>query len=97
MLSGYADSPQAFLWFFLVNFRINSFVADVDPALVQEICDVSQGQRKSDIHHNRQADNLGAAVKALECVCFHHKDRLRKRPARFNANPSDKTRIWNLP
>ncbi len=68
------------------------FVADVDAALVQKIFDVSQRQRKANIQHDGEADNLRAAVKALEWVCFNHEDRLRKRPARLNSNPSDKTK-----
>jgi hypothetical protein len=31
-------------------------VADVDPALGQQILDVAQGERKSHIHHHDQAD-----------------------------------------
>ena len=64
-------------------------MADVDPALVQQILDVPERKRKPNVQHHCEADDLGAAVKALEWVCFHHEDRLRKRPALINANPSD--------
>ena len=59
------------------------FVADVDAALVQKILDNTKRKRKSDVHHDRQADDLGAAVKALERVWFCHEQRLRNHPARF--------------
>ena len=45
-------------------------MADVDAAFVQQILDVSERKWKSNVHHDRQADDLGAAVKALERVCF---------------------------
>jgi len=32
------------------------------------VLDVSQRERKSDVQHHRQADDLGAAVEALERV-----------------------------
>ena len=47
-------------------------MADVDAALVQKIFDVPQRQRKSDVHHNRQTDDFGAAVEILEWVVFCH-------------------------
>ncbi len=69
----------------------NCFVADVDAALMQKIFYVSQRQRKANIQHDGEADNLRAAVEIFEWVFFNHEDRLRKRPARLNSNPSDKT------
>jgi hypothetical protein len=48
---------------------------------------------KANIHHDRQANDLRAAVKVLEGVCFDHEDRLRKRPARLKSVSSDKTSI----
>ena len=69
----------------------NRFVANIDAALVQKIFYVSQRQRKTNIQHDGVADNFGAAMKALEWVCFNHVDRLRNHPPRLNSNPSDKT------
>jgi hypothetical protein len=66
-------------------------VANIDAALVQKIFDVSQRQWKTNIQHDGEADNLRAAMKALEWVCFNHEDRLRDHPALLNSNPSDKT------
>ena len=36
----------------------DGLVADVDPALGQQILDVAQRQRVSDVHHHDQADDL---------------------------------------
>ena len=44
------------------------FVADVDAALVQQVLDIAKRKGKTNVHHDRQADDLGAAVKALEKV-----------------------------
>jgi hypothetical protein len=67
-----------------------SFVADVDPALVQQVLDIAERKWKSNVHHDRQADDLGAAMKVLEGVCFRHQRRLRNRPARLKQIYSDK-------
>ncbi len=50
-----------------------------------------QRQREAHIHHDRQADDLRAAVEILEGVAFRHGRRLRGHPDRLNRNPSDKT------
>jgi hypothetical protein len=43
-------------------------VADVDPALGQEIFDVSKRQRVSHIHHHDQTDDLRRAVEISERI-----------------------------
>ena len=53
-------------------------MADVDATFVQKIFDVSQRQRKANIQHEGEADDLWAAVKVFERVFFNHEDRLRK-------------------
>ena len=53
------------------------FVADVDAALVQQVLDIAERKGKANVHHDRQADDLWPAVKALERVCFRHKQRLQ--------------------
>ena len=50
----------------------HSFVADVGNALVQQVLDIAERKRKSNVHHDRQAENLRAAVKVLEWVAFCH-------------------------
>jgi hypothetical protein len=67
-----------------------SFVADVDPALVQQVLDIAERKWKSNVHHDRQADDLGAAMKVLEGVCFRHQKGLGNRPARLKQIYSDK-------
>ena len=37
----------------------NGFVADINASLEQEIFDVAQGERETDVHHDREADDLG--------------------------------------
>ncbi len=66
------------------------FVADVDATLVQKILDIPKRQRKANIQHDGEVDNLGAAVKALKRVWFCHEQRLRNHLVRLNSNPSDK-------
>ncbi len=48
------------------------FMADVDAALVQQVLDIPQRKGKANVHHDRQANDLGAAVKVLEGVAFCH-------------------------
>ena len=43
-------------------------VADVDPALGQQILDVAQRQRVSHVHHHDQADDLRRAIEIAEWV-----------------------------
>jgi hypothetical protein len=57
-------------------------MADLNATLMQQVLDVAERQRETDVQHDCEADNLGAAMKALEWVCFDHDVRLWKRPAR---------------
>ncbi|WP_233342237.1 hypothetical protein [Maricaulis salignorans] len=41
---------------------------DIDPALVEQILDVSQRERKPDIHHHRKADDLGRSLEIFEWI-----------------------------
>ena len=43
-----------------------ALMADVDPALVKKILDVSKRQRKADVHHNRELDNLRRRFEVAE-------------------------------
>jgi len=45
-------------------------VADVDAALKQDVFDLAQRQRITDIHHHRQADDLARTVEIAERI-FH--------------------------
>jgi hypothetical protein len=64
-------------------------VADVDATLMQQVLDVSERKWKANVHHDRQANDLRAAVKVLEGVRFAHAETLRDHPARLNRLPSD--------
>ena len=66
-------------------------MADLDPTLVQQVFDVSERKWKANVHHYRQANDLWAAVEVLEGIFFHHKQKLRNRPAGLNPICSDKT------
>src|SRR5271165_549307 len=46
----------------------DGLVADVDPALGQQILDVAQRQRVSHVHHHDQTDDLWRAVEISERV-----------------------------
>ena len=52
----------------LVPPKPNRLMADVDPALGQEILDVAQRQRVLHVHQHRQTDYLGRAVEIAERV-----------------------------
>jgi hypothetical protein len=41
------------------------------------------------MHHHRQANDLGAAMKVFEWIKFRHPGTLQTRPARLKQNPSD--------
>jgi len=67
-------------------------MAEFDAALVQPVFHISEREREPDVHHYRQADNLGAAMKVLERITFRHPGTLQSRPARLKQNPSDTAR-----
>ncbi len=66
-------------------------MADIDPALVQQIFDIPQRKWKSDIKHHGQADDLGTGFEVLERGRFGHGQKLRNRPALLKPSSSDKT------
>ena len=70
-------------------------MADVDGALVQQVLHIAKRKWKANVHHDRQADDLRAAVKAPERVCFRHEQRLRNHPARLKQICSDKAPLLN--
>src|SRR5437667_1800229 len=64
------DAPLANLggehWTKPVPPEPDGLIADVDPALGQEILDVAQRQRESHVHHHDQTDDLWRAVEISE-------------------------------
>jgi len=59
-------------------------VADLNASFVQKIFHVTEWERKPNVQHHRQADDLGARFKVPEWRVFYHTARLRIHPARFN-------------
>ena len=64
-------------------------VADDDAALEQKVLDLAQRQRIPDIHHHRQANDLGRTVKITERI--FHQPRLRITLPRIKRIYSDTT------
>ena len=62
----------------------NRFVADLDAALIQQVFDVAPRQRVSNIHHNRQADDIGRRLEVPERAALGHQTRLGDRHAPLN-------------
>jgi hypothetical protein len=60
-------------------------VADVDAAFVQQVLNIPKRKWKANVHHDRQANDLRAAVKVLERVAFCHGTTLRNRSAQLKA------------
>lgn len=59
----------------------NRFVTDIDPSLMQKVFDVSLGKREADVHHHRQANDVGAGFEVPKWRVYCHQAKLRSRPA----------------
>ena len=70
-------------------------VADLDAALVQQILNVAQRERVSNIDHHGQADDFGAGPEVPEGAALGHPARLRDRPASLNIHRADFHGEWN--
>lgn len=66
----------------------DAFMADIDPTLMQEVFDIAQRQRASDIHHHAKLDNLGRGFEVPERV-LSHLLRLTAMPGRLKAGSPD--------
>jgi hypothetical protein len=62
-------------------------MADVDAALEHQILDMAQRQRITDVHHRREADDLGRTVEMAERI--FHPPKLQTNLTQFKANCSD--------
>src|SRR6056297_1444010 len=69
----------------------NRLVTDLDTTLVQQILNVPERQREPDVHHDRQADDLGRRLEVLEGVAFGHLGTLAGAMPRLKPSSSDKT------
>jgi hypothetical protein len=50
---------------------------DIDPALVKQILDIAQRERKADLHHHGQANDFGRCLEIFERIA--HRGRLGNR------------------
>ena len=66
----------------------DAFVADVDPTLMQQGFDVSKRERKSDVHHHTELDDLGRGFEVPERVLGHFLS-LTALPGRLKAGSPD--------
>jgi hypothetical protein len=66
------------------------FVTHIDAALMQQIFDISEGKRKPYVHHYRQADDLGAAMKVFEWIKFVILERYKPAPTGSSRIPLTK-------
>ena len=64
-------------------------VADIYPAFVQKVLDVSKRKWKPNIHHDRQSDNLTRCFEIAERVGFAHRQMLRSTDNRLKPVSSD--------
>jgi hypothetical protein len=62
-------------------------VTDVEAPLEEQIFDLPQRQRIADIHHHREADDLGRTVEISEGIT--HRRTLRNAPAQLKLIYSD--------
>ena len=49
----------------------DTLMADVNSTLVKEVFDVAKGQRKTNVHHDRELDNLGRRFEVPEWIAGH--------------------------
>ena len=68
----------------------HGLTADIDAAFVQQVLDVSQGQRKPHIHLHRQADDLGTDLKVAEGGLGIWPDALRTNCLHLRAGSSER-------
>jgi hypothetical protein len=61
-----------------VSPKSHGFVANINATLKQQTFDLPQRERVTDVHHHRETDNFGRAIKETEGVL--HLSRLRNSP-----------------
>ena len=49
----------------------NAFVTDIHAALMEQIFDIPKRERKADIHHHRELDDLGRCFEVAEQISRH--------------------------
>ena len=66
-------------------------VADIDAALMKQVFGIPKRERKPNIQHDRQADDLGIGFEVFESGRFGHSQTLFNHLARLKLSFSDKT------
>ena len=69
-------------------------MADLNATFVQEIFNITERERKPNIKHHSQADDLWARFKVPEWGVFCHTERLRDHPARLT---KFNLMVWTAP
>ena len=75
-------------------------MADIDPAFVEQILNVSKRQWKSNIHHNRQTDDFVRRLEVAKSGTACHPETLNCRLAQLKLVSSDRTPLrgwgWSI-
>ena len=66
-------------------------MVDLDAALMKQVFGIPQQERKPNIQHDRQADDLGIGFELFESGTLGHSQTLFNHPARLKLSLSDKT------
>jgi hypothetical protein len=69
-------------------------MTDIDAAFVEQIFHIAKQQRKTNIQHNRRADNFTVRFEIAKWVRIGDPTRPRNRPARLKLVLSDSATGW---
>jgi hypothetical protein len=64
-------------------------MTDIDTSLVEQVLDIPQRQRKPNVEHYRQSDDLGRRLEVAKRAAFGHAETLGWPPARLKPVFSD--------
>lgn len=71
----------------------DGLMADLDTTLMQQVLDVPQRPRQTNVEHHRQADDLGACLEVAEGVGTRHARTRGGRPAPLKRSSSDRPHL----
>ena len=71
-------------------------VADIDATLVQQVFDVPQRRRETDVYHHGEADDLGAGLDVPERAAVGHGSRLSTRSRQLKRGSSDNAQVRRI-
>jgi hypothetical protein len=69
----------------------HSLLADLDTALVQQVLDIPERERKANLHHHRQVDDFVARLEPLEGTGLSHATTLASPLPSLKPSSSDNT------